>query len=137
MKEEIDFEHNISTTISGENFSPRKLLSITSLPLEKCIEKGEVVARKSINKVYEYGSAQLSILTNSHSKRIDEFDELLDRLVTNYDAIKECGGTDISIWVAIFRSTQGNFGLTGAQIQKIAAFKGTFAITYYREESNP
>lgn len=134
MENRKEREIKISATISGDNFSPRKLLALTDLPLERCIEVGDVAIRKTFRKVYERGSAELEVVDNAETEETRPFDTLLDALVANYEAIKESGGTEINIWVAIFQSVQGNWWMPEDQIQKVAAVRGSLSVSYYRDD---
>ncbi|WP_375446946.1 hypothetical protein [uncultured Fibrella sp.] len=133
MVEESDFELRISATIEGIQFSPRKLLSTSKLTFEEYYEKGDEFQRKTHTDVYQSGCATLCVSVKSLSERNSQFDSLLNIIVDNYEAIKESGATDIYIWVAVFKSIQGNWGATAEQIQKIASFNGSLAVTYYAE----
>ncbi|MBO0952159.1 hypothetical protein [Fibrella forsythiae] len=133
MEEDPDFELKISATIHGEDFMPRKLLSMSKLIFDDCQEKGDEYVRKTHKGIHQSGLATLSVAVKSLSERNSQFDSLLAMIVDNYKAIKDSGGISISIWVAVFRSIQGNWEATPEQIQKIASFNGSLAVTYYRE----
>lgn len=127
----MDF--SITISIRGEYFSPRKLLFMTSLPLKNCVEKGDIAFIKDHKKEYLNGCAEIKIEVGTAEEKIHQFNKLLDLLAANHDAIRQTGGSVISIWIAILRSLQGNWGLTSEQIRKIAQINASLAITYYQK----
>ncbi|MFN4146664.1 MAG: hypothetical protein ACK4GN_12630 [Runella sp.] len=134
MNKVQDMDFFINITIYGEQFSPQQLLSTISLPLENCIEKGDIVFIKEHKKEYNNGSAEIKIEKGSVEEKINQFNEVLDLLVANREIIREMGGSTISIWVVILRSLQGNWETTSEQIKKIAQIGSSLSITYYQSE---
>ncbi|MEZ0541421.1 hypothetical protein [Fibrella arboris] len=132
--EEDEFALEISVTLYGAEFSPRKLLSMSTLVFSYHHEKGDEFRRKTYVGIYGNGAARLTVSVKSLAERDSQFDRLLDMVVDNYQAIQASGATDIDILVAVFRSIQGNWAATAAHIQKIASVNGSLAVTYYRKD---
>ena len=124
----------ISAIIYGATFSPRELLTMTDLPLKNSHEACDGWVRKTDSGTFKDGAASLVATMYPHSEGIQPFEDLLDTVVANYEAIKACGGTSITIWVALFNSVQGNWSMSEEHVQKLAAFNGSLAVSYYRDD---
>lgn len=132
-REESDFQLIITANISGTDFSYRKLIELTNLPLDLkcCHEKGDEWVRKTTRRTYGNGQASIKARVEWLHERNVVFDKLLDSLIANQEAIRACGATQINFGVAVFKSIQGNWEATASQIQKLAKLNSPLAVTYY------
>ena len=124
----------IDAHLYGVDFSPDKLLSVSSLPLNDCVEKGDTVfigLKKSATRVAESGSASLDISPDFQKGDPATFDELLDLLVTNYDQIKACGVTDLHVSIGVFESDLRTWSATAEQVGKLVLLDSGLAVSCY------
>lgn len=125
-----------SCRMSGDNFSPKLLESITGWQLSRKKEIGDsAVVGPSKGTPLTYGMADLSPpeYLNYDDGGVAGLKWVIDAILSGLDTIKESGAEDVYLDIAVYYVGQCNMAFEPEILSKIAALNMPFWISCYEE----
>lgn len=118
----------------GENFSPKKLQTLTDLVLRDTNEVGDP---DPIVEICDFGAASMYPPAEYDDSESDVLNWFLEKLEEHYATICECGVEEIDLWIMYPLEGQKSWSFSREQIQKMGKMGICVCFSATERENEP